>query len=697
MRERFRKLAARFAAPILAVTLATVWMLPGTVFNAKQVIPASMNTLDDSWHLELPWRLSRGEFSGRDLIFTYGPLFQLVHGGPALLFGGGAPESLVRWEYVGPAIACALLLWWLLAATGAPAGWRAAGVVLWPLLFPVAIKPVFALAVLAWIGRGLAAPLTKGSRPDRAVLALAAAGAPLTLLYAFDMGLMTFLATLALCGGAAAGATLTKGEHAIALRRNTAWTAGAAAAGFAAFALVTVLVGFSRYLPDSWAVATGYSGKMAIAATEAILWRLGRGFATGIVILGACSFLAWREWKQSRAIQAPLAAVAAVAVLASAWTRYGLTRGDESHLQVALDPVKTLALLLVPLAVRTLYGWRAGATAALIATIAAFWVSDRSPGTAWSTARYGFYRIQHLQRAPAEIDVQHPGIAQAAAAARELPGDAVFVWPWASAVNVLSGKANPAWTMQSYVAHTDALEESTVARLGTSPVVVFGEVQLDGIANQTRTPVIFRHLLDHYELSGSPDPSTPSFRVLRHREAARFREVPLLASPVSFKPDDRKGVSVPLRNADVRANDLLWMRMTADRTKMRGLWKPGKLVVTLGLEGNRGAAIAALLPQDGQPHPQLVSLVHAKDPLFFAPFTPAKEWRATEKVVGLNFRWMPIDALTKAPSRITVESISVLRRVDAEPVEMSLTTPDPVARALILGSGLTPSATTRAD
>lgn len=73
---------------MIAVLLAIAWMLPESAFHAKQLLPASMNTLDDSWHLELGWRLSRGELVGRDGVFTYGPLFQLVHGGPALFFGG---------------------------------------------------------------------------------------------------------------------------------------------------------------------------------------------------------------------------------------------------------------------------------------------------------------------------------------------------------------------------------------------------------------------------------------------------------------------------------------------------------------------------------------------------------------------------------------------------------------------------------
>lgn len=140
--------------------------------------------------------------------------------------------------------------------------------------------------------------------------------------------------------------------------------------------------------------------------------------------------------------------------------------------------------------------------------------------------------------------------------------------------------------------------------------------------------------------------------------------------------------------ATVRANDFLWLQVRAQRTPMRGMWKPGRLIVTVGPEGNRAAAVAALLMQDGEPHPQLLSLVNGKDPLYYAPFTPAKEWRATERLVGVNFKRAPIDKLSQPPEKITIESIAVLRRVHAEPVEMSLAAPNAASRMLILGTGM---------
>lgn len=675
MKERSLRIAKR-AGPAIAVLLAIAWMLPESAFHAKQLLPASMNTLDDSWHMELGWRLSRGEIAGRDGVFTYGPLFQLVHGGPALLFGGGAPASLIRWEYLGPGIVCGLLLWWLLAATGAPVAWRAVAVVLWPLFFPVAIKPLLAIALLAWMGRVLA---STAPRPGRSALALAGVAAPVALLYAFDMGIMTFLATLALCGGAAAGASLSKAPPARALRANTAWIAGAAAAGMLLFGLLT-LAGFESYLPDSWRIATGYSAKMGTLIKDAVLWKLVRGFAVGMFILAICSAAAWWEWRQARVVQAPLGALAAVAVLASAWTRYGLTRGDESHLQVALDPVTVLALLLLPLTVRSLYGLRAGGAAVALAAIAGMWLSGTTVRSAWTVARHDVGRLFSWEFSSAELEVQHAGIASAVTAARSLPGEDLYVWPWQTAVNVLAGKRNPARTLQSYVAHTASLERRTIERLGTPPAMMFAAIHLDGVPNHSRTPLIFRHLLDHYELSGASD---PSFRTLRYVDEARFREEPLLSSPLSFDPADPRGLTIQFPST-VRANDLLWMTVRAGRTSMYGVRKPGRLVVTFGLEQKRGIAQPALLEQDGEAHAHLLGVVPGTDPLFFAPFSPTHEWRATERMIGVNFRWKRIDKLSTAPKRITIESLSVLRRVDAETLEMSLFAPNPVARSLLL-------------
>src|SRR5271166_2744279 len=63
--------------------LPTLWLSPRTLM----VSPIEINLIDDSWILDTAFKASRGLWLGRDVAFTYGPLFQWLWSAPSRWMG----------------------------------------------------------------------------------------------------------------------------------------------------------------------------------------------------------------------------------------------------------------------------------------------------------------------------------------------------------------------------------------------------------------------------------------------------------------------------------------------------------------------------------------------------------------------------------------------------------------------------------
>ena len=157
----------RWVLTAAVVLLGLVLATPANSWHAEQTIDKLPETLDASWRLELPVRLARGELAGRDFIFTYGPLYQLLHAAPLFLVPGDL-ASYARFYDLPAAWVTALCVWALLATTGAPLSWRAAAYLLWEWLWPPAvsgeIKPMGALLLVTLCATHLGTP-GEGRRP----------------------------------------------------------------------------------------------------------------------------------------------------------------------------------------------------------------------------------------------------------------------------------------------------------------------------------------------------------------------------------------------------------------------------------------------------------------------------------------------------------------------------------------------------
>jgi hypothetical protein len=631
---------------------------PPDCFRAEQTVGEGFNILDTSWKLDLGLRLAHGEVAGRDFVFTYGPLGQCVRAAPLLLPRGDL-ATLLRFLDLPEAWLAALCTWLVLGLWGMTFWRRTVFFLFWLSILPPAstvsgIRPMAGLLLVVLAGRQLGC-CAAGTRRFWPLVCWFAA-VPLALCYAFDLGVMTLAALLL----TATVALITTAN----LRQPVIRCVSAVGAGLLSLVALPVC---RSYLVGSWEVASGYAAAMAVPLDNMELALLAAGLLGGLAIV----FYAARAVRREGPYRVQALALLAAACFAVVWIRYGLTRSDRYHCLTALAPAIFLAACLLPAYLRAIGLAVRGEFLAAWSILCVVPIANLVP---WQARWQAFCA---MDPSPARIEVQNPTVREASLLAQAQPEDSLYVWPYESIVGHLAGKKNPAFTLQSYAAHTDSLEEATVVKLhaaGDPPVLLLLDSwAIDGVENLTRTPRIFRHLLDHYTLGTAP-PS--SFALLRpHSGASPWHEEPLVEQPHTLAPDLSAQLDVSLANqssSDCRASDLMLLEFRATNTPSHGIAKPGVLAVHFVLDNGMTRHRRILLPSDGSLHTILVSACTLREPLFLSIFQARRGWRARERVVALQLTWEAMDLLTRRPREITLTRATLLRRSWEEILETSL-------------------------
>ena len=80
---------------LLLLVLASIpaaWLSPHSL-----VVVRDTSLIDDNWHLDEIFKLSRGIWVGRDVAFTHGPVFQWLSGVPARSMGVSMGAIYATW------------------------------------------------------------------------------------------------------------------------------------------------------------------------------------------------------------------------------------------------------------------------------------------------------------------------------------------------------------------------------------------------------------------------------------------------------------------------------------------------------------------------------------------------------------------------------------------------------------------------
>ncbi len=654
----------------MVIVIGLILSAPQELFPPRQVISTETGLLDLSCAIEPALRLHRREYAGRDFIFTYGPLAQLIHGSWASSNAADVP-AVMRWYNVLPAWVTNIALWFVLAFTGAPLSWRAPAYLLWLLLWPYFhIKPIGGLLVVMTCAYVLDS--VRRSRMPLALL-LWAFAAPVLMLHVFDLGVITGAALVLTVIVGILFTWRLFGTDGPQRRRRLTFAAAAIVVGAGVLATTAIVPNpFQHYLRDSWEVAIGYSQTMALPLKTRHLLLLVFT-AAGSVLLGAIFGQRWRLATVTEpSIRAGAFALLAAACYCLLMTRYGMTRSDADHIKGPVGTLVCVAGCFVPCYLR-------GSSRSAIWPAAVVW----SPAVLLASWFYfdsiadQFTAIRKLNADNAELHVDHATIRDAIAAAKQLPENSLYVWPYESIVGLVSDKSNPAYTMQAYAAHTPYLEEKTVARLQNAtdtPVMYFvNTYPIDDVEHLTRTPQIFRYLVENYAIAS---PRHKDFLILRFQPGRKeqWRETELLKPEKTFVPSDGNALKIdfPDAAAACRASDLLVLRMSLKTPALLKLPKPGNLYVTLILSNGEARRQKVLLPPDGDAHDVILSACSAQEPPFWSIFNARRLWRSTTHVVGLKVEWEPMDRLSQRPKSITLHSISTLHRSGAEVRETGL-------------------------
>jgi hypothetical protein len=669
------------AAAILV--LGFVLAAPPSCWTADQVIGPNFELLDGSYPLDLPAHLRHHQVAGRDFIFTYGPLTQFVNA-LGLIVPPGDTASLVRFSAVASCVLVMLSVWGLLAATGAPLKWRAFFYLLWPCFWPphlgvLNVKPMLGLLFVVVCGRLAAGPITAKPRLWAAsAVAAWALAAPLLVFVTFDMGVLAAMALVLTAAVILLTTLFVREPFAASTRHRVAVLGGATLAGAGLVVAGCRLVpGWEAFFTDSWEVVLGYNATMARGCSPDWLAALAATAGATIVLLLYVVLRLRTPFAAAAPERARLYALLAGCCFALAWLRAGLTRSDAHHLQQALGPALFVLGCLLPC------WWRAARLPfyPLIPLLCLPLLLLSPLGFPANVALMTGNRLRTLtlpDLRPARLQIRHPGVRKAVAAAEALPGEALYVWPCETVVNVLSGKRNPAYTLQSYAAHTERLQQMTIERLAAQPdlpALVFADsILIDNVEHLTRTPLIYRYLLEHYELAA---PREPEFVVLRRRAggAQPWVEQELSGVAGSFHPAHRRSPPLPLsqeEGEDFRASDLLLLRLRVARTTLLPVGKPGELGIEFTLDDGTRRVRKVLVAPDGEAHDVLVSACRFRDPLFLSHFHPTRCWQARERVQSLRLLWEPLDLLSRQPAEVVLERVVRLRRPRAVVVETSL-------------------------
>lgn len=687
------------------LALAVLITLPPALFPAEQVIK-KYRVLDTSWQLSMPMLFGEGKLSGRDFIYTYGPVYQFTQS-LGLVIPPGDLASVSRFRSVPEHLIVLFTLWWALGLTGASVGYRSVVFLLWCVFLAapgeysaLQIKPMAGVPAAALCGVLLGRRVVKSAAAGRITLWLVwGIGPPLLTLYSFDFGVI-FTATL--LGTAIVHAIDVRHLESTAARRSWVDALGGAVCSVLGMVLLLggtqLLPGWSNYTPHMFELVTAYGNAMALGAKPGALVTLGLVFCLcGGFLLHAL----WRSPKpdaEGNAAFATRTAMLAVACFSLLMVRYGLTRTDWFHVYTAIVPAMFLFGCLLPArlyakqeavseptASKTVSESNEEATSKkepaplapyalpVVVLIVPMLIGPLAPVflPAW---KLRLAAMSRFSPAAAEIKVTDETLAEATAASGSLPNQSLFVWPFGVELNLLSGKDNPSYTLQSAEGAIGGLEQETLTRLQETEDVA-GLLYLDAGTDTklSRTSEIVRYLLDGYELSHAPQPGFALLKPVSQEGTWRETEIELPVPKPAFVPGQGTAIQIPLEGVDCRVSDILVAEIQIAKTSTFPVGKPGICFAVLFLEDDTPLPVQLQVQPDGKSHTVLISGLDLTDPRCLTHFVPERTWRTTERVKMIQIGWQPHDVLSKAPAEIRLERLAVLEREGAETKDTPLT------------------------
>jgi hypothetical protein len=496
---------------VLIAILLILISVPPALFqrNAVAVIP-SPNLLDDSWVLDTAYKASRGVWLGRDVTFTYGPLYQQIESAPSRWLGVSMGKVY--------ATAYCFLLW--LAIAGCffslrlllpeqPA-WKRSILLLLLFLFwyPWDPRPCLAIMVFAGflrysycVAEGIASPLLAGF--------VAAVVSGCAFLFSADVG-MYAVGAVALSWLGVAAEFRRDGS---ALRRLAVVFPSSLLGSIVVSLLVNALMARTFafvFWRNSWAVVSGYRWIL-----PAMMTRTGKRHVLVVLLAGIAVFMMRFVFRRvnSASVSGRTGFLLGGFLFSTLMLQSCLVRSDEGHIAMASFSFivfcgailfglqqrrESWVALLLAVGVSVAFGhysdlYRPSSVVSRIASL-------RHPVTTCPAGTTEFDQacfptpFSKLLADASQFVQQH---AQ--------PNEAMLVFPYQTMLGIASQRTVAGGLMQGYLASGRTLSELEIAGLERSYPLVGVYFQdgplglpLDGVSNFTRSPQVWLWIAQHY-------------------------------------------------------------------------------------------------------------------------------------------------------------------------------------------------------
>lgn len=647
---------------LMASSIPVVLLVPGTLLVVDRP-----NLLDGSWILDTSFKASRGIWLGRDVAFTYGPLYQWLSSAPARWLGPsiGTIEATSNTLPLWCTFVFAWLTLFLLMPEARP--WKRFVLLLLLCLCwsPYDIRIFSAILLFGLFLRGWYALTADRLQPwlfgSAAAMLCAAA-----FLISADTGIFAILALAT----SFAGAFPARRPCMLALL----------AFAFASVILTIVVNAFMaspldfRFWKTSLAIVSGYRWMEPAGMTKAGKIHLLAALGAGIIVF--FTRLAGTRGSETTLTSRPsfLLAGFAFAFLA---LQSGLVRSDMGHITLAIFP-----MVCFTGAVLFSLQSRAATAIGVLAFFALSWFVIRpNPDFLPSNVAARYAQIhQPLLDCPSGWEqfsgacFQPPFAAMLQTTGKFLQQnsserESVVIFPYQTAFGIVSGRNVAGGLMQTYLAsgpylshvEIDALERSAAPSGLYLPEGMLS-IPIDGVPNFTRSPEVWMWIRDHYRADGPTAPGTLGLVREENPKATRQISQTLGLQPQTW-PIHTRSTLLDLGSTAWPADgaDFLCLRLNVRYPFWWRLRKPQRMQLEITRSDGTHDLKSFIVPPNVSSRAWFFPWSEPDLANYFS--RDEGQWRAGPRPAVIHLRlWVtPLDWMSQVPESVTLESAEAVR------------------------------------
>jgi len=650
---------------------------PVLIRHESLTIIRELDLLDGSWTLDAVYKAASGVWFGRDVAFTYGPLYQWLSSVPSRWIGIST-GSISATSYTLPLFIIILSTFFsarLLFPEGS--AWRRALLVTLAVVFwsPTEVRvSVCILGFLIFVR--FAHTVAKGSS-ERTLLATGAAIMCATaFLLSADTGVYS-VAALLLCIVTAAGVYATVPGSVAQLSKFLALTTVC----FVVLVIVTNTILLSplnfQFWRSSFAIASGYRWFEPISMLEAEEHLILETLAVGIVVFA----IAWwrREpdgprWTLRPAFLLPGFCLALVMM------QSGFVRADHAHVLRCLYPMVFLcgAILIGGIGPSRVVSAATLTIVVIVTLVQAHASTLYLPNQVLTQVKQlihpmiacpeGYQEFDHACCLP--VDAQLFTKVSAYVRQHTASGEPILVFPYQNLFGVMSRRTVAGGVLQGYLADGDYLTELDLVGLRKAKPALglyfpdgVHTVLLDGVPSLTRSPRLWFYLLRHYRSERSPESGVLGLV----RDETRDQRLALAEEKMT---DPLPTVWVTNSRGSIDFGSIHWPAAGADFLKFRfrvnySYWwrmrKPSALTLVMSFADGRRKAIHFVV----EPNHDSEIWVYPWDEAELGGYFSGDEsrWPAGNRspLTNLTLIVTPIDWISVVPESVSVGEVNAIR------------------------------------